>query len=60
MITIGSEKNLDYYEDMKRKLFKYGFITQNIIYEHLITSKNYEINNLLLQILVKYGMILLN
>ncbi len=56
VITIGSEKNLDYYEDMKRKLFKYGFITQNIIYEHLITSKNYEINNLLLQILVKYGM----
>ena len=56
VITIGSEKNLDYYEDMKRKLFKYGFITQNIIYEHLLTSKNYEINNLLLQILVKYGM----
>ena len=56
VITIGSKQNLDYYEDMKRKLFKYGFITQNIIYEHLLTSKNYEINNLLLQILVKYGM----
>lgn len=39
VITIGTEKNLDYYEDMKRKLFKYGFITQNIIYEHLLTSK---------------------
>jgi len=56
VITIGSEKNLDYYEDMKRKLFKYGFITQNIIYEHLLASRTYEINNLLLQILAKYGM----
>ena len=56
VITIGSKNNLDYYEDMKRLLFKYGFITQNIIYEHLLNSKNYEINNLLLQILVKYGM----
>lgn len=56
IITIGTEKNLSYYEDMKRKLFKYGFITQNIIYEHILSSKIYEINNLILQILVKYGM----
>jgi len=56
VITIGSKKNLSYYEDMKRLLFKYGFITQNIIYEHLLKSTYYEINNLILQILVKYGM----
>ena len=56
VITIGSKKNLSYYEDMKRLLFKYGFITQNIIYEHLLESTYYKIHNLILQILVKYGM----
>jgi len=67
VIIVGSEKYInsgnDYYEKLKRRLFNNGFISQNIIYEHLIgnyskvnPNKNFEIDNLILQILAKYGM----
>lgn len=55
VILIASKKD-SYYEDTKRKLFKYGFISQNIIYPNLLKNGYFELNNLLLQILVKYGM----
>ena len=55
VILIASKRD-SYYEDTKRKLFKYGFISQNIIYPNLLKNGYFELNNLLLQILVKYGM----
>lgn len=66
VITLGKEDDMhlddDYYSELKEKLLQKGFIHQHIILEHLMRSysrkiqyKNFEIDNLILQILLKYG-----
>ncbi len=66
VITLGKEDDIhlddDYYSELKEKLLQKGFIHQHIILEHLLRSystqiwyKNFEIDNLILQILLKYG-----
>lgn len=65
VITVGKEEDMnsktDYYLNLKRILLQKGFIHQHIIYEHInsnygkVSNLNFEIDNLIVQILVKYG-----
>ena len=54
LVILISENN-NYYEEIKRKLFKHNFISQNIVASHLDQNKEFELKNLIFQILVKYG-----
>lgn len=65
IVTVGKEKDMksenDYYSNLKKNLLSKGFIHQHVIYDHIIksyaktTNTNFEVNNLIIQILAKYG-----